>query len=1008
MHQLHALRTFDVGGGHAPHHQKPLPDPPSPTLTNSSAFNPDYILPTLAEEESSSPPTPIFVRRPPSPTYLWNGTREELAEERPIDGNENGRLRKMILRGTGSNNSLKANDKGLGYRKTSSNSLRKSSSLMGSSPVLRDVGNLAPEQSDFLQLPKRSSSQGSTSSNMSGMSSFLARYKTDDSDEETIDGGESPYLDDFSENEEAFARKEQRARDEYHSAVLSTRAEQILANAKARLNVMEGNLRGARDLVAPLTAANLKRATSLGSAHYSPNYSSRARYIPQSNDHDYFNAEPTPRRRLHPQMSSPHIGRDYQGHTRGFSETVVPSPALDSLATFSNDRAKRTNGGHATPRDRSTLRTPEPTPAQQLRTSKSFDYLGGGGGWRDRPLHSRTSPDSNPLEPLPEGDESRKSGHGRHDSQDTLNGLGIRSTSRSSSRALELRDQLSSLKSKMSSLKEKAREDSLKRQSQANQRSSPFSNARSSPPEMFYTSSPTFGDSGLDANAGVGSAAASPPTPFSDRGSWQFGVAFAGHRDAIAEQAIQHARVVEIVAGNSPIGRKLSVRRLRETPTPPPKSRAPTPSGSTSGSSARNRFGYHHAKSSKGSGGSGGLPETTSVDSTRGGSSPLTVVSDRQVTPPRKPQVDKSVDDDYAPSEGGESIYEDAQVSQPHSVPHEQREDAFDYEHFFLTSALANYHAGARRGSTSSGSGSSVSSVATARGPAMNDEDTFDATYPPPTPQTPERLRAIERGLFSYSRRASNDSMSTMNTFATADEDIYDRAPVSPISESGGRMSNRASRSVSPMITNPSRASRYSSRSYYTATPTLEPRKSVSQQQLRFSSQHQWMGSPPRQHLPRPQSQSQEIRPTTAVRHSVRRLSTSDRADSGFGNHKSPPNITPPTSNPTSAKSSPTTLSPAPTASTVVPTTRHSPTAPTNTFNSATPTGDPAARAVAALMDPSGRQLGLRDTAVLFGVVESLRKVVQTLQENEEGAYEGKEMRRRLDGARGWLDGRRE
>lgn len=66
---------------------------------------------------------------------------------------------------------------------------------------------------------------------------------------------------------------------------------------------------------------------------------------------------------------------------------------------------------------------------------------------------------------------------------------------------------------------------------------------------------------------------------------------------------------------------------------------------------------------------------------------------------------------------------------------------------------------------------------------------------------------------------------------------------------------------------------------------------------------------------------------------------------------------------------------------------------------------DPATLAVNALLDPDGKPLGLRNKAVLFGVVESLRKVVHQLQEEDESHYDSRMLRRRLDEAKQALDG---
>ncbi|RDA85616.1 hypothetical protein CP532_3544 [Ophiocordyceps camponoti-leonardi (nom. inval.)] len=89
-------------------------------------------------------------------------------------------------------------------------------------------------------------------------------------------------------------------------------------------------------------------------------------------------------------------------------------------------------------------------------------------------------------------------------------------------------------------------------------------------------------------------------------------------------------------------------------------------------------------------------------------------------------------------SESGDSLYHD---STPHPISHEDREDAFDYERFFLHSAMGtiSQQGFSRRGSMSSED--SESSVETTRGPTL-----------------------------SVARRASLDTFTTIDSFATAIE----------------------------------------------------------------------------------------------------------------------------------------------------------------------------------------------------------------------------------------------
>lgn len=106
-----------------------------------------------------------------------------------------------------------------------------------------------------------------------------------------------------------------------------------------------------------------------------------------------------------------------------------------------------------------------------------------------------------------------------------------------------------------------------------------------------------------------------------------------------------------------------------------------------------------------------------------------------------------------AMSESGESLYHD---TVQHQISHEDREDAFDYEHFFLHSAMGTMSM-ARRASRESFT--SEDSVETTRGPVASSSD----EHPP-----------------IIGRRNSSNSISTIDTFATAQEARSLKSPVSP------------------------------------------------------------------------------------------------------------------------------------------------------------------------------------------------------------------------------------
>ena len=117
-------------------------------------------------------------------------------------------------------------------------------------------------------------------------------------------------------------------------------------------------------------------------------------------------------------------------------------------------------------------------------------------------------------------------------------------------------------------------------------------------------------------------------------------------------------------------------------------------------------------------------------------------------------------DADYM-SEGGESLYHD---TVQHQISHEDREDAFDYEHFFLHSAMGTMSLTRR---ASNESFNSEASVETTRGPIANGTSSSAETFH--SSQVP-----------FLSRRNSSNSISTIDTFATAQEGRSLKSPVSP------------------------------------------------------------------------------------------------------------------------------------------------------------------------------------------------------------------------------------
>jgi hypothetical protein len=106
-------------------------------------------------------------------------------------------------------------------------------------------------------------------------------------------------------------------------------------------------------------------------------------------------------------------------------------------------------------------------------------------------------------------------------------------------------------------------------------------------------------------------------------------------------------------------------------------------------------------------------------------------------------------------SEGEASLYHDSLAT---PLSHEDREDAFDYEHFFLHSAMGTI---SQQRLDRRGSFSSEDSVETTRGPPVVSENT----------------KSYEtRASLGHLRSGSTDTVSTMDSFATATEGLDDFA----------------------------------------------------------------------------------------------------------------------------------------------------------------------------------------------------------------------------------------
>jgi hypothetical protein len=436
---------------------------------------------------------------------------------------------------------------------------------------------------------------------------------------------------------------------------------------------MEGNLRGARQslVISPSFNHTPKSAPELP--------------IPLSalRDRDrrlYAGMGPIAPR-IRPFYSSPlSTNNASPGHSRVLSETAAQVGSPTQLRP--NKRATSamgTTSGPWSPESYGQGRFP-------IRESRSFEVVREPKHNEDRDpsLHVRSRGSKSPpniLETLPEDDSPK--------------------LHRSASSASDLRGQMMDLKGRISSLKQRAQEDNLRRRSLQSLRTpSPFTSA-----ETWYAEAEVYktGISPVAADGGVGFKTESPT------------------RKALYEEDDVEFPASEVVAvGISPERIKL--------PQGSPQAIAPLKSPLSPDYPASH---YDDAQ------------DTQFEESEAGVEAPIETI------------MDTTEEDDFASSYGdeyeaaGNSVYEDAVYEMPVAERHEDRVDAFDYENFFLHSAMGTYSSGSRRSSSSS-----ADSVATTRPVAIVDD-------------------AVKRVSF-HQRNSSMDSVSTMASFATAAEEQSD------------------------------------------------------------------------------------------------------------------------------------------------------------------------------------------------------------------------------------------
>ena len=595
---------------------------PSPSLTN-----PDMILPF--DNPSSEESSPASTKRPaqlPSPPmgderHARSGSNEHKSRLKH-SGHSLSPFRNGVLSRTDGPTRARSNsDRGNGRIKYENSRLSYRPSGQGpitSSPTLPDdlespiMDRLAesPEQED---LPVHTT------------------YKT-------------PSILDEDEND-----------PESHAA-MTRRAEEILANAKKRLTVRKAHIKYFLNTANGLQnmEGNLNRARSTLGSRPSSSMSSFADRDPVSlysiqkerRAHGGFSP-------LKHRQAGASLKEDHQGHSRVFSETSVPS----SLQTIT---PKDNNGGSPHGLDRNVEPTRNWFWNGLTRSASVADRHKNG----LQPLNEDgPAPDSFERQVIREEDEEEsEKAPNKHDPQasavSTFNAQNPHSPgltrARSTNQMRDLRDQMSDLKGKISTLKQRAREDSLRRRSLQSLRTpSPLNNAEQQDYSKVPLADVQNRGTGLGL-LGVPQANAQAPVVVPND---QLEPTMAAREPMLVQKAVDKDVPMD---NDSGVG-------LHESPErTPPTATAQPPSNE--------RLKQVEQLTSDGN----------TVEASREYSSHTPPSTESEI------RNSQAVEDEES-NEVEDSLYDNQDYHETVGERHEDRADAFDYEHFFLHSAMGHY-----------------------------------------------------------------------------------------------------------------------------------------------------------------------------------------------------------------------------------------------------------------------------------------------------------------------------
>jgi hypothetical protein len=655
--------------------------------------DPDMILPYGSERESQTPSPPTQL------VYLSN-----LNARYSGDAHSNGRPKKNFSRHWGHDdvNNRRLSDIGeelspsrLGGFDEKEDGPRDQG--LASSPVIMEQF-AAPEMKEY--------AESSSSSTVSAGSTRASTAKQEPSAQ--IAAEPSPNLAESVNKPEigevaktglpstviASAAKGKGPGDEISSAILSSEAERILENAKKRLTLMEGNLTRAR------SAVRLTPSPSQSSPATSPIGAHQPGGLYKSISHRKGSA-------LRRQSLASSQDASTNRHSRVHSETNFPSESM------SNDTKKISRSVSAMgSSSHSSFHTDE----------RSFQYGPGRAYLTHRAsISSMQAPQPENQQPSPETAQSPVIEESQENSPaDSPKGLGISSEedaksnprdfspvysscgppSRAQSQ-LQVRDlqyQMKGLHIKISSLKVRNQEDNLRRRSLQSLRT----------PSPLTAADPWY-QNGLELREGQ-----------SSRGSNT-------RRDGSSEYT-RDVRSPNLNGSANYQAENNMTKRSDDSPLEPTSATLSPPTGHVPWQTPP--VGYDDGRQS--------AAETMYEDAEEGDYENV--------------EIDREALDEIL----REPLDPDLEEYTAEGVPHEEREDAFDYEHFILHSALGNYSRQLRR-------------------PSQVSHESTETTRPSQTSRSRQQSRARSRQpsrsrSIKHSRNNSAMSVSTVATFATAME----------------------------------------------------------------------------------------------------------------------------------------------------------------------------------------------------------------------------------------------